>query len=273
MLPLSIPSPSWSAFHLGPLTIHAYALCILTGIVAGWALASRRFQARGGSRDDFEAIISVAVLAGIIGARIYHVITDHQLYFGPGRRPVEALYIWNGGLGIWGAVAGGALAAWLMCRRTGTSFAMFADAGAPGLILAQAIGRLGNWFNQELFGRPTTLPWGLEIDPSHRPEGYQQFATFHPTFGYELLWCLAGVGLLLWAERRFRLAHGQLFALYVVWYCAGRQWIEALRIDKVNTLGGFRLNEYTSAIVFCCALATLLWLLRRHPPTAEPLEG
>ena len=267
-VPLSIPSPGWSALHLGPLTIHAYALCILAGIAAGWALASRRFQARGGSRDDFESILGVAVLAGIVGARLYHVITDYQLYFGPGRRPIEALHIWNGGLGIWGAVAGGALAAWFMCRRTGTSFAMLADAGAPGLILAQAIGRLGNWFNQELFGRPTTLPWALEIDPAHRPAGYEQFATFHPTFAYEMLWNLAGVALLLWAERRLRLAHGQLFALYVAWYCAGRQWIEALRIDQVNTVGGLRLNEYTSAIVFWGAVATLVWLLRRHPRPA-----
>ena len=202
---LSIPSPGWSGFHLGPLTIHAYALCILTGIVAGWWLSSKRFVARGGSAEVFESIIGVAVLAGIVGARVYHVITDHQLYFGPGRNPIEALYIWNGGLGIWGAVAGGALAAWIMCRRHGVSFPTLADAAAPGLLMAQAIGRLGNWFNQELFGRPTDLPWALRIDPSHRPDGYAQVATYHPTFLYELLWNACGVAVLLWAEQRFRL--------------------------------------------------------------------
>lgn len=273
LLPLSIPSPGWSAFHLGPLTIHAYALCILTGMVAAWWLGLRRFQARGGSQEQFENVIGVAVVAGIIGARIYHVITDYQLYFGPGRRPIEALYIWNGGLGIWGAVALGALAAWLVCRKQDVDFATLADAAAPGMLLAQAIGRLGNWFNQELFGRPTSLPWALQIDPAHRPEGYEQFATFHPTFAYEMAWNLVGIAVLLWAERRFRLAHGQLFALYVAYYCAGRQWIEALRIDKVNVVGGLRLNEYTSAIVFLSAVAVLVWLRRRHPRGAEPTVG
>ncbi|SJN32595.1 Prolipoprotein diacylglyceryl transferase [Luteococcus japonicus LSP_Lj1] len=264
LLPQSIPSPGWSAFHLGPLTIHAYALCILAGIVAGWSLAVRRFTARGGDRDHFEEIIGASVLAGIVGARLYHVITDHQLYFGAGRRPMEALYIWNGGLGIWGGVALGGITAWLLCRRKGVDFSVLADAGAPGLILAQAIGRLGNWFNQELFGRPTTRPWGLEIDAVHRPDGFEQFATFHPTFAYEMLWNLAGVAFLLWAERRFRLAHGRVFALYVAYYCAGRLWIEHLRIDPVNTAAGFRLNEYTSVIVLLCAVIVFMLLSRRH---------
>ncbi|WP_394277673.1 prolipoprotein diacylglyceryl transferase [Luteococcus sp.] len=261
---LSIPSPGWSAFHLGPVAIHAYALCILAGIVAGSVLARRRYQAQGGDPQVFEDVLAVAVVSGIVGARLYHVITDHQLYFGPGRNPVEALYIWNGGLGIWGAVAAGALAVWVMSRRKGFSFAAFADAGAPGLLLAQAIGRLGNWFNQELFGRPTTLPWGLEIDPAHRPSGFEQFATFHPTFAYEMGWNLAGVLVLLWAERRFRLARGRVFALYVVVYCLGRQWIEHLRIDSVNHVGGFRLNEYTSLVVLLCGLLAFVLLGRRH---------
>lgn len=261
---LSIPSPDWTGVDIGPLRIHAYALCILAGIVAGWMLASRRFVARGGSRDDFEEVLGVAVLAGIVGARVYHVITDHQLYFGPGRRPIEALYIWQGGLGIWGGVAFGAVAAWLVCRRKGIDFSVFADAGAPGVILAQAIGRLGNWFNQELFGGPTTRPWGLEIDPVNRPDGFEQFATFHPTFAYEMLWNLAGVLFLLWAERRFRLAHGRLFALYVAYYCAGRLWIEHLRIDPVNTVAGLRLNEYTSVIVLLGALVAFVLLGRRR---------
>ncbi|MEL4504581.1 prolipoprotein diacylglyceryl transferase [Luteococcus sp. H138] len=262
MAPLSIPSPGWSAFHLGPLTIHAYALCILTGIVLGWMLGRRRFVAKGGDPEAFEEVLGISIVAGIIGARLYHVITDHQLYFGPGRRPIEALFIWNGGLGIWGGVALGALTAWLLCRRKGMDFASMADAAAPAVILAQAIGRLGNWFNQELFGRPTTRPWGLEIDAVHRPSGYEQFATFHPTFAYEMLWNLAGVAFLLWAERRFRISHGRLFALYVAYYCAGRLWIEHLRIDPVNTAAGFRLNEYTSVIVFTGAVIAF-WLLGR----------
>ncbi|MGO4955868.1 prolipoprotein diacylglyceryl transferase [Luteococcus sp. Sow4_B9] len=262
MMPLSIPSPSWSGFDLGPLRIHAYALCILTGIVLGWRFARGRYQARGGDPEAFEDVVGVAVLAGIIGARLYHVVTDWQLYFGPGRRPVEALYIWNGGLGIWGAVAAGALAAWLVCRRKGLDFATMADAAAPALLLAQAIGRLGNWFNQELFGRPTTLPWALEIDAAHRPSGFEQFATFHPTFAYEMLWNLAGVAILVWAERRFRLGHGRVFALYVAYYCTGRLWIEHLRIDPVNTAAGLRLNEYTSVIVFLCAVVAFVLLGR-----------
>lgn len=270
---LSIPSPGWSAFHLGPLTIHAYALCILTGIVVAWRIASRRFVERGGSAEVFEQVVGVAVVAGIVGARLYHVLTDHQLYFGPGRRPVEALYIWNGGLGIWGAVAGGALAAWVMCRRHGASFTALADSAGPALLVAQAIGRVGNWFNQELFGRPTSLPWGLEIDAAHRPPGYASLTTFHPTFLYELLWNLAMAGLLLLVERRWRLAGGRTFALYIVLYCLGRTWIEHLRIDTVNHVGGLRLNEYTSVAVL--AVGVLLFVVlgrRRRPSTGTPVS-
>lgn len=277
-MPLSLPSPSWSGFEIGPLTIHAYALCILVGIVVAWRLAERRFVRRFPTLDaadeKFENITAVAIAAGIVGARLYHVITDAQLYFGPGRNPIDALKIWQGGLGIWGAVALGALGAWLMCRRYGVPFGRFADALAPALLVAQAIGRLGNWFNQELFGRPTTLPWGLEIDAAHRPDGYRQFATFHPTFLYELVWNLAGAALLLWLDRRFRFTRGRLFALYIVVYCAGRLWIEHLRIDPVNTVGGFRLNEYTSLVVLGLGLTLFALLGRQRPeqaPAADPV--
>ncbi|MDU6252239.1 MAG: prolipoprotein diacylglyceryl transferase, partial [Cutibacterium avidum] len=175
---LSIPSPSVEAFHLGPLTIHIYALCILAGIVIAYVSGERRYLSRGGKQEHFEELCALAVIAGIIGGRLYHVITDHQLYFGPGRTWYHCFYIWEGGLGIWGAIALGSLAVWRYCRHKGIMFALVADSLAPGILAAQAIGRLGNWFNQELFGRPTTLPWGLEIDLAHRPAGYLQYATF-----------------------------------------------------------------------------------------------
>jgi len=215
----------------------------------------------------------VAVPFGIVGARLYHVITDYQLYFGPGRQPLDALKIWQGGLGIWGAVAFGVLGAYLVARRRKMVFPAVLDAVAPAILVAQAIGRLGNWFNQELFGRPTTLPWGLEIAPQYRPADYVQFATFHPTFLYEMLWNLAAALLLVWLDRRFRLGHGKVFALYVMLYCAGRFWIEALRIDTVNEIGGFRLNNYTALIGFVVALVWFIWLIRNRPGREEIVEG
>lgn len=284
LAPLSIPSPPQGVWELPipgtglTLPIRAYALCILTGIVVAWVIASRRWRARGGNQETLETAILWAVPVGIIGARVYHVITDHQLYFGPGRHPIEALYIWNGGLGIWGAVAAGALAVWLVCRRRGASFAAMADALAPGVAVAQGIGRLGNWFNQELFGRPTTLPWGLEIDLAHRPPGYEQYATFQPTFLYELLWVLLVALVLVVLDRRLRLGHGQVFWLYVALYTFGRFWIEGLRIDTANHIGTWRINEYVSLVVFVGALVALVISRRRHrtreaPETVDPRGG
>lgn len=272
MVPLYIPSPPVGVWHLFGLPIRAYALCIMAGIVIGMMIGMRRWKARGGTADTMETAVFVAVPLGIIGARIYHVITDYQLYFGPGRDPIRALYIWEGGLGVWGAIPLGALGAWLVCRRRGASFAAMADAMAPGVLVAQGIGRLGNWFNQELFGRPTTVPWALEIDAAHRPAGYEQFATFHPTFLYELVWTFAMAGLLIWADRRFRLGRGKVVALYVVLYTLGRFWIERLRIDKVNEIGGFRLNEYTSVIVFVAGLVWFLWLVKYRPGREDVVE-
>ena len=215
----------------------------------------------------------VAIPCGIIGARLYHVITDYQLYFGPGRHPIDALKIWHGGLGIWGAVALAVLGAWLVARRRRDRLPALLDAAAPGLLVAQAIGRLGNWFNQELFGRPSTLPWALEIAPQYRPAGYQQFATFHPTFLYELVWDLLAALVLIVVDRRYRLGRGKVFALYIVLYTAGRFWIEALRIDTVNEIGGFRLNNYTSLIGFVLGLVWFVWLVRHRPGREAVVEG
>ena len=257
-----IPSPAESVWHLGPFPIRAYALCIIAGaIVAVW-IGEKRFVARGGRPGAVGDVAVWAIPFGIVGGRLYHVITDWQLYFGPGRDPIDAVKVWEGGLGIWGAVIFGALGAWIACRRYDLDFAKMADSLAPGLLVAQGIGRLGNWFNQELFGRPSTLPWALEIGPQFRPEGYAQYLTFHPTFLYEMLWNFAAAALLIWLDRKFKFTHGRAFALYVMFYTAGRLWIETLRIDSVNHIGGLRLNVWTSIIVFSLALAYFLWSRR-----------
>ena len=255
----SIPSPSQGVWELGPFPLRAYALCIIAGIVAAAWLTDRRWIARGGAPGDVLDIATWAVPFGIIGGRIYHVITSPQAYFGEGGEPLRAFAIWEGGLGIWGAIFFGGVGAWIACRRRGIPLPAFADAVAPGLLVAQAIGRLGNWFNQELFGRPTDLPWGLEIDPLNRQEGYEAFATFHPTFLYELLWNLAAAAVVIWADRRFRLSHGRAFALYVALYCAGRLWIELLRIDDANRFLGVRINVFTAVVVGLLAVAYFVW--------------
>lgn len=259
-----IPSPTWSGFSLGPLTIHAYALCILTGIVVALWLTNKRWIARGGTSDDLWNIAVWTVPAGIIGGRLYHVFSTPAPYFGPGGDPVAALYIWNGGLGIWGAVALGVLVAYLVARHYGIRFASFLDAAAPGLILAQAIGRWGNWFNQELFGAPTTLPWGLQIDPAspNWPDPSLPADTlFHPTFLYESVWNAIGAVLLIWAGKKFRLKHGQVFYAYICYYTLGRVWIEALRIDTAEHILSLRLNVWTSILVF--ALGAVLFVVSR----------
>ena len=260
-----IPSPARGVWHLGLLPIRAYALCILAGIIAAALVTRKRWIARGGQAEQVLDITGWAVPFGILGGRLYHVLTDPELYFAAGKQPIRALYIWDGGLGIWGAVALGALGAWIGCRRAGVRLSAFADALAPGLVLAQAIGRWGNWFNQELFGGPTTLPWGLRIDPAHRPADTPDIATYHPTFLYESLWCLAVFGLLIWADKRFTLSGGKLFALYVAAYTVGRVGIEALRVDHANHILGLRLNVWTSIIIFAAATAYLAWC---RPPAA-----
>ncbi|GAB6986839.1 prolipoprotein diacylglyceryl transferase [Nocardioides pyridinolyticus] len=263
MLPLSLPSPSQGVWHLGPFPLRAYALCIIAGIVAAVWLAERRWTKRGGEPGAISDIALWAVPFGLVGGRLYHVLTDPELYFTAGRDPWAALYVWQGGLGIWGAIALGALGAWIGARRKGVRFGEVAAALAPAIPLAQAIGRWGNWFNQELFGNPTDLPWGLQIAPDRRPDGYEGYTTFHPTFLYESLWDLGVVGLVLWVEARFKITGGRLFAVYVMGYTAGRGWIEYLRIDTVNHVLGLRLNVWTSVIVFAAAAAYFVIAGRR----------
>ena len=278
-----IPSPSWSGFSIGPLTVHAYALCILAGILLALWLTSRRWRAMGGHEDDLWNIAIITVPAGIIGGRLYHIFSTPDPYFGPNGNPLDAFKIWNGGLGIWGAVALGMLAAWAVARYQGIRILPFLDAAAPGLILAQAVGRWGNWFNHELFGGPTTLPWGLRIDkyidgqlnPNWPDPALPADTLFQPTFLYESLWNLAGCLILIFAAKRFRLGHGQVFALYICYYTLGRVWIEALRIDDAELVLGLRLNIWTSILVFAVGLAWFLVSRSRHkePETSVYLPG
>ncbi len=259
----SIPSPPVSSWSVGPFTIRAYALAIICGIAAAWWILLRRYRAKGGPDVVVGDLLFSMVVFGIVGARIYHVVTDHQLYFGRGKNPLQAFAVWNGGLGIWGAITFGGVGAWLVARRYGLRLMPIGDAIAPALLTAQAIGRIGNYFNQELYGKPTTVPWALEIDARHIVGGYPEATTFHPTFLYELLWCLAGAALLSLLGKRFKLVGGQLFACYVMYYTAGRLWIETLRIDKANLVFGLRLNVWTSIVVFLGGLVAFLVLRRR----------
>lgn len=261
----SIPSPPRGVWYLGPFPLRAYALAILAGIVVAVLITQRRWVARGGEKDTVLEIVFWAVPFGIVGGRIYHVISSPDAYFGPGGHPWRALMIWEGGLGIWGAVALGAVGAWIGCRRQGVLLPPFADALAPALLVAQATGRLGNWFNQELFGGPTTLPWGLQIDDAHLPAGFASGTLFHPTFLYELVWNLAMAAVLVYLDRRFSLGHGRVFLLYVVLYCTGRLWVEMLRIDTAHHILGLRLNVWTALLVGLGALVAFVLVGRRHP--------
>lgn len=261
-----IPSPSQSVWYLGPFPIRAYALWILLGGVFAYLILKKRYVARGGPAAVIPDVVIWAVAFGIVGARIYHVVTSPEAYFGPNGVWWKAFYIWEGGLGIWGAIALGALGAWIGLRRAGLRIAPFADALAPGLLVAQAVGRLGNYFNQELFGGPTDLPWGLRIDDAHLVAGGLEPGTLvHPTFLYELLWNLAAAAFIVWADRRWRLGHGRVFWLYVMAYTAGRGWIEAMRIDDAQLIAGLRLNVWTSIIVFLVALTCFVIISIREP--------
>ena len=262
----SIPSPSSGDLEIGPLALHAYGVMLLLGIVAATWLTGVRWVRRGGDWDLVYRVAMWGVLGGIVGARLYHVITSWSTVDGEWWEPFA---VWQGGLGIWGGIAGGVLAGAIVVRRAGESVLRFMDAVAPGLLLPQAIGRFGNYFNQELFGEPTDLPWALEIDPANRPEGFEQFATFHPTFLYESLWNLLGVAVLLLVDRRLRIKAPGVFALYVAWYTFGRFWEELLRIDPSHEYLGLRLNAYVSIAVFIGAIAAFVWSQRRQERPAR----
>ncbi len=264
----SIPSPSSNAIELGPFSLRAYGILIALGVVAAVWITQRRWAAMGHDPEQITTIAMWAVPAGVIGARIYHVITDNQRFRG---NWLEAFEVWSGGLGIWGAIAGGAVGALYAAKRNDMPMAELADAVAPGLLVAQAIGRLGNWFNQELFGRPSDLPWALEIDVEHRPAEYLEFETFHPTFLYEALWNLTVAALLVFVVPRV-LRHarpGAVFALYVVGYTFGRLWIELVRIDPASEVLGQRVNVWVSILVMVGGVIAFL-RLRGGPGVEEP---
>jgi len=259
----TLPSPSSGTLELGPVNLNAYGLMIALGVIVAVRITGRRLERAGtGTRDDIASVAMWAVPAGVVGARLYHVATSWDRF---ADRPGDIIEIWEGGLGIPGGIALGVVVGLWATRRRGLSAAAMLTAAAPALPVAQAIGRWGNWFNQELFGRPTDLPWALEIDPAHRPAGYEAFTTFHPTFLYESLWMVGVALVLIWADRRFTLGHGRVFALYVALYCAGRLWIEMLRIDSANQILGLRLNVWTALIVGLGAVAYLVVSARLRP--------
>lgn len=258
----AIPSPTTAVWQIGPFPIRAYALCIVLGIVVACAVTEVRLRRRGAAPWAVLDLAVFAVPSGIIGARLYHVITSPQGYFGDGGDPADIFRIWHGGLGIWGAVAGGALGAWYGARKLGIPLTAVADALAPGLPLAQAVGRLGNWFNNELYGGPTTLPWGLRIHQMESGKAIRDGAgnpvtepgLYHPTFAYEALWNVAVAAFVWLVDRRLKLGRGRAFALYVMGYTAGRFWIEMMRTDEANLIAGVRVNVWVAALVFLGAL-------------------
>ena len=273
----SIPSPHTGVVHVGPLQLHMYGLTLLVAILACIWLTGRRWQRM---RGDWDLVTRVAVWGvgfGVLGARLYHDATSWNEV--PTPKWQGMWEVWKGGLGIWGGILFGALAGAVVIRRAGKSVPLFLDAAAPGLLLAQGIGRIGNWWNQELYGKPTKLPWGLEISPDHRPVAYFNNATFHPTFLYELIWNVIGVLVLLWVARRFRLRPPNLFALYVAWYCFGRFFEELLRVDPAHHIAGLRLNAWVSVIVFVASVVYFIWRQRRAPgrgvgePRSVPPKG
>ncbi|MFI6869700.1 prolipoprotein diacylglyceryl transferase [Nocardia sp. NPDC050406] len=274
-----IPSPPRGVWDIGPFPLRAYALCIIIGIVVAIWWGEKRWQERGGQAGMVLDVAMFAVPFGLIGGRLYHVATDWQKYFGAGGHPLDALKIWQGGLGIWGAVLLGGVGAWIACRIYRIPLPAFGDAIAPGILLAQAIGRLGNYFNQELYGRATDVPWGLEIylrfDSNGQLDMMNGVSTgvvekvVQPTFLYEMVWNLLGVAALLYLDKKFRIGHGRLFALYVAIYSFGRFFVELLRDDEATHIAGIRINSFTSAIVFACAIAYFVLATKGRETAAQ----
>ncbi|WPJ93174.1 prolipoprotein diacylglyceryl transferase [Corynebacterium sp. UMB2355A] len=275
----NIPSPPQGVWHIGWLPVRAYALCIITGILLAMWVGTRRYRARGGDPDVIWDAAIVAIPMGIVGGRLYHVLTDHEKYFGPGKDPLQALNITAGGLGIWGAVALGAASVWLLLRWKKIAVGPVADALAPGIVLAQAVGRLGNWFNQELYGAETTVPWALDIYYRVDEQGAfapltgrstgEVIASVHPTFLYELVWNLLVFAFLLWADKHFRLGHGRVFWLYVAGYTMGRFAIELMRTDAATLILGLRVNTWVSGLLFVVSLGIFFLLPRGREAEKE----
>ncbi|KFF31114.1 prolipoprotein diacylglyceryl transferase [Bifidobacterium bombi] len=279
-----IPSPPISKFNIGPVTIRFYAICILMGIVVAMWLTNVRWRRYGGNFDQILDIALCAVPAGIVGARLYHVVTTPERYFGSHGDWVDIFKIWNGGLGIWGAVFFGGLCAWAWCRHKHYPTALLADALAPALLVAQAIGRLGNWFNQELYGAPTTLPWGLRLNSQGDAIGDAERCydgltcptgtLFHPTFLYELIWNAIGALIIVWIGHKAMkiLKAGSLFTIYIMWYTAGRTWIEMLRIDFAHEFLGVRINVWVSMCVFVAGVMVFIAVQHWGSPTSVLAE-
>lgn len=274
--PFSIPSPdpAWAKFQLGPLTIHTYALCILAGIIAAVIITAIRLSKRGADAGVVIDILIWAVPLGLVGARFYHVFTHTGDYFYPGANLWTVFAIWDGGNALYGSLLGGAVGALIGCRRAGIRFWSFADALAPGLLVAQSLGRLGNYFNHELFGLPTTLPWGLQIESTNPkfPPGLPAGTLFHPLFLYEIIWNLIGVAIILILERRLSLRWGRAFAVYLVWYGIGRSWLEAIRIDPTSDgFLGIPANDWASFVAIAAGIVLFVVQTKRHPGTEPSL--
>ncbi len=278
----SIPSPDVSSFELGPIRVHFYALFILIGIALAIWIGSRRFRQRGGPAGMILDIALWAVPFGIVGGRIFHVLTHWDYYFYPGADLSKVFAVWEGGLAIFGALILGSVGAFIGARTAGIKFLAFADAIAPGVLVAQAIGRIGNYFNNELFGLPTTLPWGLEISTANPayPAGLPSGVLFHPTFLYELIWNLMGFAVLIWLDRKFKLRWGQMFAAYLITYSIGRAFIESIRIDPSEIFFGLRTNVWSAIFGIAIGVALFVWSRRKHKeeetsvylPGREPKE-
>lgn len=279
-----LPSPSRGVWHLGPLPVRAYALCIVLAVIVAVWMTSRRYLRAGGEPGVIIDVATWAVPLGLVGARVYSVVTDYELYFGGRRDWVNVFKVWDGGIGMPGAIAFGLAGTWIACRRAGVPLAPVAEAAAPSIAVGQAIGRWGNWFNQELYGRPSRLPWALQISPAHRLPGYESFATFQPAFLYESVWDLLTAAAVIWAARRFRLAGDRAFALYVALYAVGTFATQSIRIDYSHHIAGLRINQWVALAAFILA-ATYLVRARRtrkdtsagqplaHPASATPNAG
>ncbi|WP_030143525.1 MULTISPECIES: prolipoprotein diacylglyceryl transferase [Mycetocola] len=279
VISLSIPSPEINSFNIGPITIYFYALCIMAGIVAAAFLVNHRLNKLGAGNGVVLDMILLTVPIGIIGARIFHVLTHPNDYFYPGANLWEVVDIRSGGIAIFGALLGGAVGAWLGCKWTGLRFWVFADALAPGLLLAQAFGRFGNYFNQELFGTPTDLPWGLQIDSTNAawPLGLPAGTLFHPTFLYEVIWNLLGVLFLLWLSRKINVGWGKVFGAYLIWYGAGRTVWESIRIDPSEIFLGIRVNVWAALLAILVGIVLIIVQNKRHtgliPSAYRPGRG